>query len=114
MAEKRATQSICAVDKAETIDNYQTVQSKSERRKYSNTVNLSNRQLMTDEVFTLEPGLSFCQTTKYLNKEQNTTNFITFLYNFEYFHQNPNLQDSQGTNIDVDTDILDSRKRNPD
>ena len=114
MAEKRATQSIRAVDKVETIDNNQTVQSKSERRKYSNTVNLSNRQLMTDEVFTLEPGLSFYQTTKYLNKEQNTTNFITFLYNFEYFHQNPNLQDSQGTNIDVDTDILDSRKRNPD
>lgn len=69
---------------------------------------------MTDEVFTLEPGLSFCQTTKYFNKEQNTTNFITFLYNFEYFHQNPNLQDSQGTNIDVGIDILDSRKRNPD
>ena len=35
---------------------------------------------------------------------------------FEYFHENPNLQDSQYTTNDVDTEryILDWRKRNPD
>ena len=119
MIEKGATHIISDVDEVETIDNYQTVQSKSKRNKHSNIVNLSNRQLTTDEVSILELGLSFCPTTKYLNKEQTTNYFSSFirrLKTFEYFHENPNLQDSQNTTNGVDTerDILDWRKRNPD
>ena len=76
-------------------------------------------QYHTDEYSVLELGLSFCPTTKYLNKEQTTCNFYNFircLKFFEYFHENPNLHDSQHTNNDVDTerDILDWIKRNPD
>ena len=65
----------------------------------------------------------FCPTTKYLNKEQTTCNFYSFIRRlkfFEYFHENPNLQDSQHTTNDVEReretarqkDILDWRKRN--
>ena len=79
MIEKGATHSIRDVDEVETIDNYQTVQSKSKRNKHSNIVNLSNRQLTTDEVSVLELGLSFCPTTKYLNKEQTTNDFYSFI-----------------------------------
>ena len=89
-----------------------SVQSKSKRNKHSNTVNLSNCQLMTDEVSILELGQSFCLTIKYLNKEQTTNDFYSFircLKIFEYFHKNAILQDSQDTTNDVDTerDILD-------
>ena len=80
-------------------------------------------QYHTDEVSVLELGLSFCPTTKYLNKEQTTCNFYSFIRRlkfFEYFHENPNLQDSQHTTNDVEReretarqkDILDWRKRN--
>ena len=79
MIEKGAIHSIRDVDEVETIDNYQTVQSKSKRNKHSNIVNLSNRQLTTDEVSVLELGLSFCPTTKYLNKEQTTNDFYSFI-----------------------------------
>ena len=64
MTEKGATQSICDVDEAETIHNYQVVQPKSKRNKHNNIINLSNCQLTT-EVSVLELGLSFCPTTKY-------------------------------------------------
>ena len=78
----------------------------------SNTVNFSNYQLITDEVSVLELVLSVCPTTKYLNKEQTTNAFYSFirpLKVFQYFHENPNQQDSQDTANDVDTerDILD-------
>ena len=92
---KGATHSICGVDEAETINNYQAVQPKSKRNKHNNIVNLSNRQLTTDEVSVLELGLSFCPTTKYLNKEQTTNDFYSFIRRlkfFEYFHENPNLK----------------------
>ena len=56
------------VGEVETIDNCQTVQFKSKRNKHRNIVNLSNRQLASDEVSVLELGLSFCPTTKYLIK----------------------------------------------
>ena len=113
-----ATHSICDVDEAETI-NYQAVQTKSKRNKHNNIVNLPNRQLTTDAVSVLELGLSFCPTTKYLNKEQTTSNFYSFIRQlkfFEYFHKNPNLQDSQHITNDVHTerDTLDWRKRNRD
>ena len=64
-------------------------------------------QYHTDEVAGLELGLSFWPTTKYLNKEQTTSNFYSFVRHlkfFEYFHENPNLQDSQHTTSDVDTE----------
>ena len=119
MTQKGATQSICDVDEAETIHNYQVVQPKSKRNKHNNIVNLSNCQLTT-EVSVLELGLSFCPTTKYLNKEQTTNNFHSFircLKFFQYLHRNFGpAQDSQHATNDVDTgrDILDWRKRNPD
>ena len=50
VTEKGATHSIGDVDEAETIDNYQAVQPKSKRNKHNNIVNLSNRQVTTDEV----------------------------------------------------------------
>ena len=111
MTEKGATHSICNVDEAETIDNYKAVAPKSKRNKHSNIVNLSNCLLTTDEVSILELGLSFCPTTKYLNKEQTTNNFYSFIRHLkilEYFHENPNLEDSHHTTNDVDTerDIL--------
>ena len=112
MTEKGAAQSIRDVDEVKTIDNYQTVQSKSKRRKHSNIVNFSNYQLITDEVSVLELVLSVCPTTKYLNTEQTTNAFYSFirpLKVFQYFHENPNQQDSQDTANDVDAerDILD-------
>ena len=67
MTEKGARDSIYDVDEAEIIDNYQAVQPKSKRNKNSNIVNLSNCQLMTDEVSVQNLGLSLCLTTKYLN-----------------------------------------------
>ena len=74
-------------------------------------------QYHTDEVSVLELGLSFCPTTKYLNKEQTTYDFYSFIRHLKFFeYENPNLQDLQHTTNDVDTerDILDWRKRNPD
>ena len=119
MTEKGTTHSICNVYEAETIDNYQAVLPKSKRNKHSNIVKLSNCQLMTDEVSVLGLGLSFCPTTKYLNKEQTTTNFYSFIRHlkiFEYFDENPDLENSQHTTNDINTErhILDRRKRNPD
>ena len=119
MTEKGVTHCICDVDEAETIDNYQTVQSKSKRNKHSNNVNLSNHQLTTDEVPIFELGLSFCPTIKYLNKEQTTNDFYSFIRRlkiFEYFHEDPNLLDSQATTNDVHTvrDILGWSERNHD
>ena len=54
------------------------------RNKHSNIVNLSNRQLTTDEVSVLELGLSFCPTTKYLNKEQTTNDFYSFIRRLKF------------------------------
>ena len=119
VTEKGATQSICDVDEAETIHNYQVVQPKSKSNKHNNIINLSNCKLTT-EVSVLELGLSFCPTTKYLNKQQTTNNFYSFircLKIFQYLHGNFGpAKDSQHATNDVDTrrDILDWRKRNPD
>ena len=119
VTEKGATHSICDVHEAQTIRKYQAVQPKSKRNKHNNIFNLSNRQLKTDEGPVLELGQSVCPRTKYLNKEQTTNDFYSFIGRlkiFEYFHENPNLQDSQHITNDVNTerDILDWRKRNPD
>ena len=117
MTEKGATHSIREVDEADTIEYYQEVLLKSKRNKHNNITNLSNRQLMTDEVYVLELRLSFFPITKYLNKEQTNNNFYSFIRRlkfFEYFHENPNLQNSQHTTNDIDTEgnILDWEEKN--
>ena len=92
VTEKGTTHSICDVHEAETIHKYQAVQPKSKTNKHNNIFNLSNRQLKTDEGPVLELGKSFCPATKYLNKEQTTNDFYSFIRRlkiFEYFHENP-------------------------
>ena len=64
---------------------------------------LSNCQLTTDETSILELGLLLRPT--YLNKEQTTQDFYSFircLEIFEYFHNNPDQKDSLNTNNNVD------------